>query len=81
MTAKIISFGIQKGGSSKTTTSGVVAHLLSQAAKVLVIDIGSLTLIGVIGMAAYRTYELRKLKKAMEEQVIDIEPEKVEEVE
>ena len=41
MTAKIISFGIQKGGSSKTTTSGVVAHLLSKAAKVLVIDMDS----------------------------------------
>lgn len=41
MSAKIISFGIQKGGSSKTTTSGVVAHLLSQAAKVLIIDMDS----------------------------------------
>lgn len=41
MTAKIISFGIQKGGSSKTTTSGVVAHLLSKAAKVLIIDMDS----------------------------------------
>lgn len=41
MTAKIISFGIQKGGSSKTTTSGVVAHLLSKTAKVLIIDMDS----------------------------------------
>lgn len=41
MSAKIISFGIQKGGSSKTTTSGVTAHLLSQAAKVLIIDMDS----------------------------------------
>lgn len=41
MTAKIISFGIQKGGSSKTTTSGVVSHLLSRDHKVLVIDMDS----------------------------------------
>lgn len=41
MTAKIISFGIQKGGSSKTTTSGVVAHLLSKTAKALIIDMDS----------------------------------------
>lgn len=41
MTAKIISFGIQKGGSSKTTTSGVVAHLLSRDYKVLTIDMDS----------------------------------------
>lgn len=43
---------------------------------------GGLTLIGVTAMAAYRTYELRKLKKAIEEeQIIEIEAEKVEEVE
>lgn len=41
MSAKIISFGIQKGGSSKTTTSGVVAHLLSRDHKVLAIDMDS----------------------------------------
>lgn len=41
MTAKIISFGIQKGGSSKTTTSGVTAHLLSRDYKVLAIDMDS----------------------------------------
>lgn len=41
MTAKIISFGIQKGGSSKTTTSGVVSYLLSQDYKVLSIDMDS----------------------------------------
>ena len=41
MSAKVISFGIQKGGSSKTTTSGITAHLLSQAAKVLIIDMDS----------------------------------------
>lgn len=41
MTAKIISFGIQKGGSSKTTTSGVTAHLLSREHKVLAIDMDS----------------------------------------
>ena len=41
MTATIISFGIQKGGSSKTTTSGVTAYLLSQSKKVLAIDMDS----------------------------------------
>lgn len=41
MKAKIISFGIQKGGSSKTTTSGVTSYLLSQNHKVLAIDMDS----------------------------------------
>lgn len=41
MTAKIISFGIQKGGSSKTTTSGIVSYLLSRDHKVLAIDMDS----------------------------------------
>lgn len=41
MTATIISFGIQKGGSSKTTTSGVVSYLLSKQYKVLAIDMDS----------------------------------------
>lgn len=41
MTAKIITFGIQKGGSSKTTTSGVVAYLLSQDFRVLAVDMDS----------------------------------------
>lgn len=39
--AKVITFGIQKGGSSKTTTSGVVAHLLSQKNRVLAVDLDS----------------------------------------
>lgn len=41
MTAKVLSFGIQKGGSSKTTTSGVIAYLLSRKYKVLAIDMDS----------------------------------------
>lgn len=41
MSAKIISFGIQKGGSSKTTTSGVISYLLSRDYKVLAIDMDS----------------------------------------
>lgn len=42
--------------------------------------IGGLTLVGVV-VAGYRTYELRKLRKEIqEENVIDIEPEKVEEL-
>lgn len=39
--AKVITFGIQKGGSSKTTTSGVVAYLLSQNYRVLAVDVDS----------------------------------------
>lgn len=43
--------------------------------------VGGLTLVGVIAMAAYRTYELKKLKKAIEEeQIIEIQAEKVEEL-
>lgn len=41
MPAQVISFGIQKGGSSKTTTSGVTAHLLARSHKVLTIDMDS----------------------------------------
>lgn len=41
MVAKIISFGIQKGGSSKTTTAGVISYLLSQDYKVLTVDMDS----------------------------------------
>lgn len=39
--AKVITFGIQKGGSSKTTTSGIVAYLLSQKHRVLAVDMDS----------------------------------------
>jgi chromosome partitioning protein len=39
--AKVISIGIQKGGSSKTTTTGVTAYLLSQQHKVLAVDLDS----------------------------------------
>lgn len=42
---------------------------------------GGLTLVGVTAMAAYRTYELKKLRKAIEEeQIIEIQAENVEEV-
>jgi len=41
MTTKTISFGIQKGGSGKTTTSGIVAYLLSKQYKVLAVDLDS----------------------------------------
>lgn len=42
---------------------------------------GGLTFVGVTAMAAYRTYELKKLKKAIEEeQIIEIQAEKVEEL-
>lgn len=40
--------------------------------------VGGLTLVGV-AVASYRAYELRKLQKELKE-VIEIEPEKVEEV-
>ena len=39
--AKVITFGVEKGGAAKTTTCGVVAHILSQKKKVLVVDIDS----------------------------------------
>lgn len=40
--------------------------------------IGGLVTIGAV-IAGYRTYELRKIQKAVQgEQIIDIEPEKVE---
>ncbi|MCP3742744.1 ParA family protein, partial [Rossellomorea sp. BNER] len=40
--AKTITFGIQKGGSSKTTTSGIVSYLLAQDGyKVLAVDMDS----------------------------------------
>lgn len=38
---KVITFGIQKGGSSKTTSAGITAHLLSQEARVLCVDMDS----------------------------------------
>ncbi|MDU0078282.1 ParA family protein [Bacillus velezensis] len=46
MTAKIITFGISKGGCSKSTTSGITAWLLSENKRVLCIDMdgqGNLT--------------------------------------
>jgi chromosome partitioning protein len=46
VSAKIITFGISKGGSSKSTSSGITAYLLSKEAKVLAIDMdgqGNLT--------------------------------------
>lgn len=41
MTAKTITFGISKGGCSKTTSAAITAHLLSQEAKVLCVDMDS----------------------------------------
>jgi chromosome partitioning protein len=46
LTAKIITFGISKGGSSKSTSSGITAYLLSEKERVLAIDMdgqGNLT--------------------------------------
>jgi chromosome partitioning protein len=39
--AKIITFGIQKGGSAKTTSSGITAYLLSEKYRVLAVDLDS----------------------------------------
>lgn len=41
MAAKVITFGLQKGGCSKSTSSGITAYLLSQEYKVLVCDLDS----------------------------------------
>ncbi|WP_332635007.1 ParA family protein [Halalkalibacter flavus] len=46
LTAKIITFGISKGGCSKSTSSGITSYLLSKEEKVLAIDMdgqGNLT--------------------------------------
>lgn len=46
MAAKIVTFGISKGGCSKSTSSGITAYLLSKEEKVLAIDMdgqGNLT--------------------------------------
>jgi chromosome partitioning protein len=46
VTAKIVTFGISKGGCSKSTSSGITAYLLSKKEKVLCIDMdgqGNLT--------------------------------------
>jgi chromosome partitioning protein len=46
LTAKIVTFGISKGGSSKSTSSGITAYLLSKKERVLAIDMdgqGNLT--------------------------------------
>ena len=46
MTAKIVTFGISKGGCSKSTSSGITSFLLSKKEKVLAIDMdgqGNLT--------------------------------------
>src|SRR5690606_13568870 len=46
MSAKIITFGISKGGCSKSTSSGITAFLLSKSERVLAIDMdgqGNLT--------------------------------------
>ena len=41
MSAKVITFGVEKGGAAKTTTCGIAAHLLSKQSKVLVVDMDS----------------------------------------
>ena len=38
---RVITFGVEKGGAAKTTTTGVLAYLLSQHKKVLAIDMDS----------------------------------------
>lgn len=41
MTAKVITFGLQKGGAAKTTTCAATAYILSQRFKVLAVDMDS----------------------------------------
>lgn len=69
MTAKIISFGIQKGGSSKTTTSGVVSYLLSRNYKVLAIDMDSQgNLTEFLGRKDVEYFSGRTVLEAMQDQ-------------
>lgn len=69
MTAKIISFGIQKGGSSKTTTSGVVSYLLSKDYKVLAIDMDSQgNLTEFLGRKDVEYFSGRTILEAMQEE-------------
>ena len=69
MTAKIISFGIQKGGSSKTTTSGVVSYLLSKDYKVLAIDMDSQgNLTEFLGRKDVEYFSGRTVLEAMQDQ-------------
>lgn len=68
MPAKIISFGIQKGGSSKTTTSGVVSYLLSQDKKVLAIDMDSQgNLTEFLGRKDVASFSGKTILEAMQE--------------
>lgn len=41
MTAKVITFGLQKGGAAKTTTCAATAYILSQRYRVLAVDMDS----------------------------------------
>jgi len=42
MVARVITFGLQKGGISKTTTTGIMAYLMSkEKKKVLAVDFDS----------------------------------------
>lgn len=68
MSAKIITFGIQKGGSSKTTTSGIVAYLLSQDYRVLAVDMDSQgNLTELLTMRDIEEFRERTVLEAMED--------------
>ncbi|MGN7309312.1 ParA family protein, partial [Bacillus subtilis] len=69
MPAKIITFGIQKGGSSKTTTSGIVSYLLSQDYRVLAVDMDSQgNLTELLTMRDIEDFRGMTVLEAMEEQ-------------
>jgi chromosome partitioning protein len=69
MPAKIITFGIQKGGSSKTTTSGIVSYLLSQDYRVLAVDMDSQgNLTELLTMRDVEDFRGMTVLEAMEEQ-------------
>lgn len=68
MTAKVISFGIQKGGSSKTTTAGVVSYILARDKKVLAIDMDSQgNLTEFLGRKDIEYFSGRTILEAMQE--------------
>lgn len=68
MVATVISFGIQKGGSSKTTTTGVTSYLLARDKKVLTVDMDSQgNLTEFLGRRGVESFSGQTILEAMQE--------------